>query len=79
MAIKATTSLATIEGMLDDVEEYAHAVEALRRDLKRYKVGSPAYYDLLPDLCVQLDVLRLKVEHALEALDEYEDSLPEDE
>jgi hypothetical protein len=39
--------------------------------------GSEAYLDLLPDLEVELDVLRLKTQHAREVLEEFEDSLPE--
>ncbi len=62
--------------MLDEVEEYAHAVETLRHKLKRHKAGSAAYHDLLPDLAVQLDVLRLKVEYAAQALEEYEEITP---
>ena len=65
--------------MLDEVEEHAHAVEALRRRLKRHKTGSPSYHDLPPEIAVQLDVLKLKTEHAGQALDEYEESLPEEE
>jgi len=61
----------TIERMLDEVEEYSRAVEGVRRKLKRHKPGSPPYHDLLPDLSVQLDVLRLKAEHAFQALEEY--------
>ena len=41
--------------------------------------GSEAYLDLLPDLDVELDTLRLKAQHALEALEEFEDSLAESE
>ncbi len=76
---KVIPSLSTIGRMLDDVEEYVHAVESLRRKLKRHKPGSASYHDLLPDLSVQLDVLRLKAEHAAEALEEYEESLPEED
>ena len=65
--------------MLDEVEDYARAVEALHRRLKRHKTGSPSYHDLLPELAVQLDVLKLKTEHAAQALEEYEESLPEEE
>jgi hypothetical protein len=79
MATKTIPSLSTIERMLDDVEEYTQAVHALRRKLKRRKPGSASYHDLLPDLSVQLDVLKLKAEHALEALDEYEESLTEED
>ncbi len=75
MATRTTPTLATIERMLDEVEEYSRSVEEIRRKLKRHKPGSGAYHDLLPDLSVQLDVLRLKVKHAAEALEEYEESL----
>ncbi|HEV2378758.1 MAG TPA: hypothetical protein VG206_03065 [Terriglobia bacterium] len=79
MPTRVIPSLSTIERMLDDVEEYARAVESLRRRLKRHKPGSASYHDLLPDLSVQLDVLKLKTEHAAEALDEYEESLAEED
>ncbi len=75
MATRTTPTLATIERMLDEVEEYSRSVEEIRRKLKRHKPGSEAYHNLLPDLSVQLDVLRLKVKHAAEALKEYEESL----
>jgi len=75
---KAVPDLATIEGMLDEVDEYAREVVSCRRKLSQHRVGSAAYLDLLPTLSVQLDVLRLKVKHAAQALDEYQDSLPED-
>jgi len=70
--------LSTIEQMLDEVEEYSRAVETLHRRLMRHKLGSPSYHDLLPELAVQLDVLKLKTEHAAQALEEYEESLPEE-
>jgi hypothetical protein len=75
MATKTIPTLSTIGRMLDDVEEYARAVQAIRRKLKRHKPGSDAYHDLLPELSVQLDVLKLKAQHAAEALEEYEESL----
>jgi len=56
----------------------SHAVEGLRRKLKRHKPGSAPYHDLLPDVLVQVDVLRLKAKHAVQALEEYEESLPEE-
>ncbi len=64
--------------MLDEVEEYSRSLEALRRRLRRHKPGSAAYHDLLPELSVQFDVLKLKIEHASQALEDYEDSLPEE-
>jgi chromosome segregation ATPase len=78
MAMKVVPRLSTIETMLDDVDEYARNVLELRRRLKRLKPGSSAYHDLLPDLSVQLDVLSLKVEHAAQTLEAYQESLPEE-
>ena len=57
---------------------YAGEVAACRRRLEQHETGSAAYHDLLPELFVQLDVLRLKAKHASQALDQYQDSLPED-
>jgi len=77
MATKSVPSLSTIEQMLDEVEEYSVEVQALRHRLRRHKLGSPSYHDLLPEFAVKLDVLKLKTEHAVQALEEYEESLPE--
>ena len=71
--------MSTVERKLEEVEEYARNVRELRRKLKRLKPGCAAYHDLLPDLSVLLDVLSLKVKHALQFLDEYEESLPDEE
>lgn len=79
MATKVSPTLSTVERMLDEVEEYARTVHEARRKLKRHKPGSAAYHDLLPDLSVQLDVLSMKVKHAWQALEEYEESLAEEE
>jgi len=79
MITKTVPDLATIEGMLDEVGEFARGFEAARRKLKQHRTGSAAYYELLPDLSVQLDVLRLKAKHASQALDQYQESLPTDD
>ena len=78
MATKVVPTLATVERMLDEVEEYARNVQELRRKLRRLKPGGAAYHDILPDLSVQLDVLNTKVKHAWQALEEHEESLPEE-
>jgi hypothetical protein len=78
MITKTVPDLAAIETMLAEVEEYAREVTRCRRKLSQHRMGSDAYHDLLPDLSVQLDVLRLKAKHAAQALGEYQDSLPED-
>ncbi len=79
MATRVAPTLSTIERMLDEVEEYARHVQETRRKLKRLKPGSAAYHDLLPDLSVQLDVLNIKVKHAWQALEEYEESLSDED
>jgi len=40
--------------------------------------GSGPYLDVLADLDVELLALKLKAEYAHEALEEFEDSLPDD-
>jgi hypothetical protein len=79
MATKTVPTLSTVERMLDEVTEYAQAVEVLRRRLKRHRPASVGYHDLLPELSVQLDVLEVKAKHAAQVLEEYEESLPEEE
>jgi hypothetical protein len=77
MASKTTPNFSTVEWLLDEVDEWFGRVQGVRQRLGRLPRGSEAYLDLLPDLEVELDMLRLKTEHALEALEEFEDSLPE--
>jgi hypothetical protein len=79
MATKTAPNLSTVERLLDEVEEYYGRVQEIRRRLAPLPRGSEAYLDLLPDLEVELDVLRLKAQHAHEVLEEFEDSLPESE
>lgn len=79
MPTRTTPRLSTVESKLDEVEECARNIIGLRRRLKRLKPGSDAYHDLLPDLWVQLEVLSPKLKHALQFLDEYEESLPDEE
>jgi len=77
MATKTAPSLSTVERLLDEVDEWYSRVQGIRQKLVPLRRGSEAYLDLLPDLDVELDTLRLKTQHALEALEEFEDSLPE--
>jgi hypothetical protein len=69
----------TMMRKLDEVEEYAGHVRELRRKLNRLTPGSDAYQELLADLWVNLDWLKLKAESAALMLDEYEESLPDDD
>jgi len=77
MATKTVPSLSTVERLLDEVDEWYGRVQGIRQKLVPLRRGSEAYLDLLPDLDVELDTLRLKTQHALQALEEFEDSLPE--
>jgi hypothetical protein len=77
MATKTAPDLSTVERLLDEVDEWYGRVQEVRQRLGLLPRASGAYLDLLPDLEVELDTLRLKTQHALEALEEFEDSLPE--
>jgi hypothetical protein len=77
MATKTAPNLSTVERLLDEVDEWCGRVQEVRQRLGRLPRASEAYLDLLPDLEVELDTLRLKTQHAFEALEEFEDSLPE--
>ena len=77
MATKTAPNLSTVERLLDEVDEWCGRVQEIRQRLSTLPRASEAYLDLLPDLEVELDTLRLKTQHALEALEEFEDSLPE--
>jgi hypothetical protein len=79
MATQTMPALSTVETLLDEVEERFDRVRKVRRRLGRLRRGSAGYLDLLPDLEVALDVLSSKVEHAHEALEEFEESLPDTE
>jgi len=74
---RKTPSLSTVERLLDEVDEWYGRVQRIRQKLGPLRRGSDAYLDLLPDLDVELDTLKLKTQHALEALEEFEDSLPD--
>jgi len=77
MATKTAPNLSTVERLLDEVDEWSGRVHEIRQKLATLPRGSEEYLDILPDLDVELGTLRLKAEHALSALEDYEDSLPE--
>jgi len=79
MPTKTAPNLSTVERFLDEVDEYYGNVRRIRQKLSRVKRGSNAYLDLLPELWVQVDWLRLKAETAAKALDDFEESLPEED
>jgi len=79
MATKIVPRLSTVESKLGEVEDCARNIIELRRKLRRLKPGSEAYRDLLPDLWVQLEVLSPILKHALQFLDEYQESLTDED
>ena len=76
---KPAPALSTIARKLDEVEEYSEYVREIRRKLKKHSPESDAYLELLADLWVKLDWLKLKAESAALLLEEYEESLPDED
>jgi hypothetical protein len=79
MATRIVPSLETVEGLIVDVEEWYERVRKIRQKMTCVERGSDPYQDLLSELSVYLDWLKMKAEVAAEAIDEYHESLPEDE
>ena len=71
-------SLGTVEVMLDEVAEFYSRYGKLLDRLRRARQGSEAYMRLLSDLWVELVTLEQKTKHAALAIDEFQESLPED-
>jgi hypothetical protein len=79
MATRMAPSLQTVEGLVAEVEQWYERARKVRQRMSRVKLGSEAYQDLLSELWVELDWLKMKAEVATDAIDEYQESLPEDE
>jgi reverse gyrase len=79
MATKTVPSLETVEGLISEVEEWYERVRKIRQKMTHVERGSDPYQDLLSQLWVELFWLKMKAEVAAEAIDEYHESLPEDE
>ena len=79
MVTRMAPSLETVEGLVAEVEQWYERVRKVRQRMSRVKLGSEAYQDLLSELWVELDWLKMKAEVAADAIDEYQESLPEDE
>ena len=78
MRTQAPPKLETVEGLLDEVDEWYGRLQRIRQKMRRHKRGSEAYLELLADASVELDVLKRKAEYAAELLEAFEESLPED-
>ena len=79
MDTRTVPSLETVEGLIVDVEEWYERIRTIRQKMKDTERGTDPYQDLLSELSVYLDWLKMKAEVAVEAIDEYHESLPEDE
>jgi predicted nucleic acid-binding Zn-ribbon protein len=79
VATKTVPTLETLERLVDEVEEWSGRIRKIRQKMARLKRGSEAYQDLLADLWVEIDWLKMKAEVAADAIDEYQESLPEDD
>ncbi len=79
MPTKTVPNLATIEKMLDEVDEWHERIAGIRQKMARVKRGSEAYIDLLSDLWVELCWLESKAQVAAGAIDDYQESLPDDD
>lgn len=79
MATKTAPRLDTVERLIEEVEEWSGRVHRICQKMSRVKRESDSYQDLLSELSVQLDWLKMKAEAAADAIDEYQDSLPEDD
>ena len=79
MATKTAPRLDTVERLIEEVEEWSGRVRRTHQKMSRVKRESDSYQDLLSELSVELDWLKMKAEAAAEAIDEYHESLPEDE
>ncbi len=79
MASKKTLpSLETVEVLFDEVDEQYARFKKTRQKLSSLRRGSDSSLDVLPDLEVELFALKLKSEHAHEALEEFEEALSDE-
>ena len=79
MDAKTVPSLETVEGLIVDVEEWYERIRKIRQKMSGVKRGTDPCQNLLSELSVYLDWLKMKAGVAAEAIDEYHESLPEDE
>jgi hypothetical protein len=79
MATKTTPTIMAVERAFDEVDERYRRVRKIRRRLSKLDPASKAHLYLMDDLLKELDWLRLKADVAVHLLDDFEESLPEDE
>ena len=69
MATKIVPDLETVEGLIVDVEDWYERIRTIRQKMNAVNRGTEAYQDLLSELSVYLDWLKMKAEVAAEAID----------
>ena len=79
MATKTAPTLLAVERAFDEVDGRYQRVRKIRRRLSKLDPASKAHLYLMDDLLKELDWLRLKADVAVHLLDDFEESLPEDE
>ena len=67
----------TLSNRFSKVHVYYGRFNKVDRKLKRLKRGSEAYLDLLPDPSVAAEVLRMKAQDAVKAVDDFAESFPD--
>jgi hypothetical protein len=77
--MKTAPRLDTVERLIVDVEEWYERIRKIRQKMTCVERGSDPYQDLLSELSVYLDWLKMKAEVAADAIDEYHESLPDGE
>jgi len=77
MRTQVPPTLETVEGLLDEVDEWHARLQRIRQKMRRHKRGSEAYLELLADASVELDVLKNKAQYVGEILEAFEVSLPD--
>jgi hypothetical protein len=74
----AGISLHALETIVEEViTDGVPAYDNLIAKLRRAKRGTQAYQDVLSELWVAADVLKVKAEAAMQAIDEYTETLPD--
>jgi molybdopterin/thiamine biosynthesis adenylyltransferase len=79
MVTKTAPTILAVERAFDEVDERYQRVRRIRRRLSKLDPASKAHLYLMDDLLKELDWLRLKADVAVHLLDDFEESLPEDE
>jgi hypothetical protein len=72
-------TLSTLERLFDEVDEFHLRFKKLRIQQKTTEIGSADYLDQLSDIYTELKTLELKAKHAAQGVEDFQESLPEDE